>query len=113
MTADDSAPVPPSSPTQPSKPTVQPPQRPPYAPPFLWRLGSVAVVGLTGLLSRTFLLTCTAKFETHGLDGFLQLLDERKEPETRTRGLITGLVDVGLCCCSRIMLMHTSQSRII
>ena len=28
--------------------------------------------------------------EIHGLDGFLKLLDERKDVEKRTRGLITG-----------------------
>ena len=32
----------------------------------------------------------TNSTEIHGLDGFLKLLDERKDVEKRTRGLITG-----------------------
>ena len=28
--------------------------------------------------------------EVHGLDRFLRTLDRRKDPERRTRGLITG-----------------------
>lgn len=30
------------------------------------------------------------KIETHGMERFLRLLDERQEPKDRERGLITG-----------------------
>lgn len=94
MSNEDHVPVPPSSPPKPAEKTVQPPQRPPYAPPFLWRLGSAAVMGFSGVLCRSFLLACTSKLEVHGLDRFLQLLDERGDVEGRTRGLITGMLDL-------------------
>lgn len=84
------APVPPSSPPKPRSPTTQHPQRPPYAPPLLWRVGSIAVIALTGNISRLF-LTAFNRVEIQGLDGFQQLLDQRKDVEGRTRGLITGM----------------------
>ena len=83
------APSPPSSPPQPRRAQAHPPQRPPYAPPILWRLGAAAVIGVTGALSRTFLLGLNS-VEVHGLDKFTRLLDERADVEGRTRGLLTG-----------------------
>jgi monolysocardiolipin acyltransferase len=32
-----------------------------------------------------------SKVETHGMDGFLKLLDEREDVGGRERGLITGM----------------------
>ncbi|KAL9061517.1 MAG: hypothetical protein Q9162_000048 [Coniocarpon cinnabarinum] len=84
------APVPPSSPPQPQKPTVQPPEIPPYAPSFLWRLCSTVTVGAAGGASRIFLKALN-KVEVNGLDRFLRLLDERKDTEGREKGLITGV----------------------
>lgn len=55
-----------------------------------WRLGSSIVMGLTGTISRTFLLA-GQRLEVYGLDEFLVLLDGRKDVEDRERGLITGM----------------------
>lgn len=46
-------------------------------------------MGLTGMLSRTFLLA-GSRLECHGLDEFLGFLDEREDVDRRTKGLITG-----------------------
>ena len=56
-----------------------------------WRIGSSIVMGVAGALSRTFLLAGN-KLEVEGLDGFLELLDKRKDVEGRERGLITGML---------------------
>jgi monolysocardiolipin acyltransferase len=42
-----------------------------------------------GLLCKGFL--GLNKVETHGMEGFLKLLDERKDVAGRERGLITGM----------------------
>ena len=63
-----------SSPSQPSLP---------------WRVGSACIMGISGSLSR-LIMYGTNSIEVHGLDGFLKLLDERKDVEKRTRGLITS-----------------------
>lgn len=47
-------------------------------------------MGLTGTISRTFLLA-GQRLEVYGLDEFLVLLDGRKDVEDRERGLITGM----------------------
>ncbi|KAF2233515.1 acyltransferase-domain-containing protein [Viridothelium virens] len=52
------------------------------------RFASSLVIGLSGFLCRAFLYTLN-RTETHGLDRFLRLLDERKNVEGRTKGLIT------------------------
>jgi hypothetical protein len=60
-------------------------------PPSLqWRAASTLTIALTGLASKAFLtLACTK--EVHGLDGFVKVLDERKDVEGRERGLLTGI----------------------
>jgi monolysocardiolipin acyltransferase len=47
-------------------------------------------MGAVGVLCRGFLLGLS-NLETHGLDNFLELLDEREDVEGRKRGLITGM----------------------
>lgn len=61
----------------------------PSAPSWPWRAASSFTMGAVGVLCRGFLLGLS-KTEVHGLDGFLDLLDEREHVEGRTRGLITG-----------------------
>lgn len=48
-------------------------------------------MGLVGLISRSVMFGAN-KTEVHGLDGFLQLLDERSDISRRKRGLITGMI---------------------
>lgn len=60
-------------------------------PPSLsWRFGSSTVMGLMGCLTRAFMQIAN-KQDSHGLDGFLELVDRREGPEKRQRGLITGM----------------------
>lgn len=47
-------------------------------------------MGITGAISRTFLLVGN-RLEVEGLDDFLELLDKRKDVDGRERGLITGM----------------------
>ncbi|KAK8214563.1 hypothetical protein IWZ01DRAFT_500196 [Phyllosticta capitalensis] len=60
----------------------------PAAPSLPWRCGSVATMGIVGLLCRGF-LSGLSNLEVNGLDKFLRLLDERKNVDGRQRGLIT------------------------
>ena len=61
----------------------------PLEPPSLpWRMGSLLVMGLVGTTFRVVLFGAN-KTEVHGLGGFLELLDERRNIEGRQRGLIT------------------------
>ncbi len=53
-----------------------------------WRMGSSLVMGLVGTASRAAMFGAN-KTEVHGLEGFLELLDERRNIEGRQRGLIT------------------------
>jgi hypothetical protein len=62
----------------------------PASPSLPWRTSSVFTMAAVGLLSRGFLYGLS-RTETHGLDGFLKLLDERKDVEGRERGLVTGV----------------------
>lgn len=61
----------------------------PPPPSLPWRLGSAAVMGFIGTLTRTFIYGANS-METYGLEGFLKLIDERYDIEKRQRGLITG-----------------------
>ena len=61
----------------------------PSTPSRPWRYGSNIVMGVFGGLSRIW-LKAFSKTQVDGLDGFLQVLDERKDIEGRERGLITG-----------------------
>jgi monolysocardiolipin acyltransferase len=47
-------------------------------------------MGVVGMLCRGFLFALSTT-EVHGLDSFLQLLDERENVAQRERGLITGM----------------------
>ncbi|KAK7519776.1 uncharacterized protein IWZ02DRAFT_421998 [Phyllosticta citriasiana] len=60
----------------------------PVAPSLPWRCGSVATMGIVGLLCRGF-LSGLSNLEVNGMDNFLRLLDERRNVEGRERGLIT------------------------
>lgn len=62
---------------------------PPAAPSLPWRIGSSAVMGVVGALTRTFMYGLNST-ETHGLESFLEVLDKRKDVDQRERGLITG-----------------------
>ena len=62
----------------------------PSAPSAPWRAASSFTMGTVGLLCRSFLLGLS-RLETHGLDNFLELLDERANVEGREKGLITGI----------------------
>jgi len=62
----------------------------PVPPSLPWRASSATVIGLVGSITRIFMNGFNTQ-ETHGLDGFLRLLDERADPEKRQRGLITGV----------------------
>jgi len=61
----------------------------PAQPSLAWRLASTATLGGTGHLCKSFLFALN-RVQVHGLDGFLELLDERKDIQARERGLITG-----------------------
>jgi len=63
----------------------------PYEPPMLTRAISSLTLGGVGFLCRSFLFALS-RTEVHGLDNFLELLDERKDPKKRERGLITGML---------------------
>jgi monolysocardiolipin acyltransferase len=66
------------------------PEEQPEAPSAPWRAASAFTMGAVGLLCRGFLLGLSS-VETHGMDGFLKLLDEREDVGRRERGLITGM----------------------
>lgn len=46
---------------------------------------------MAGFLCRSFLYGVN-RTEAHGLDRFLDVLEERKDEKARTRGLITGML---------------------
>lgn len=60
----------------------------PYAPSLPWRAVSSTTLGMVGFLSRSFLFAFN-RTEVRGLDGFLEILDSRKDEKSRTRGLLT------------------------
>lgn len=70
-------------------PTPMRPEEQPEAPSGPWRAASAFTMGAVGLLCKGF-LNGLSKVETHGMEGFLKLLDEREDPASRQRGLITG-----------------------
>ncbi|KAK3399237.1 hypothetical protein B0T20DRAFT_392253 [Sordaria brevicollis] len=63
-------------------------QQAPHSPNLGSRIASVAIMGLTGVISRTFLYGLN-DIEVKGLDRFKALLDSREDPERRERGLLT------------------------
>lgn len=58
-------------------------------PSSLWRASSSATMFEIGALCRAFLLYANTP-EVNGLESFMELLDSRRDPSKRTRGLITG-----------------------
>ena len=62
----------------------------PLSPSLLWRASSTTVMGIIGTLTRVFMHGPNWQ-DAHGLDGFLELLDERADIDGRQRGLITGM----------------------
>lgn len=62
----------------------------PHSPNLGSRIASVMIMGLTGVISRTFLYGFN-DIEVKGLDRFKALLDSREDPERRERGLLTGV----------------------
>lgn len=63
-------------------------QQAPHSPNLGARIASIMIMGLTGVISRTFLYGFN-DIEVKGLDRFKALLDSREEPERRERGLLT------------------------
>ena len=63
-------------------------QERPNEPPLDSRIASVLTIGFVGTLARTFLYALSTT-ETHGLDKLLGIIDQRKDPTNRERGLIT------------------------
>lgn len=66
------------------------PEEQPEAPSAPWRAASTFIMGAVGLLCKGF-LSGLSKVETHGMEDFLKLLDEREDVDRRERGLITGM----------------------
>jgi monolysocardiolipin acyltransferase len=65
------------------------PEEQPEAPSVPWRAASSFVMGAVGLLCKGFL--GLNRVETHGMEEFLRLLNEREDIHGRERGLITGM----------------------
>ena len=66
------------------------PEEQPEAPSAPWRAASAFTMGAVGMLCKSF-LAGFSRVETHGMEGFLKLLDEREDVGARQRGLITGM----------------------
>ncbi|KAL6705486.1 Lyso-phosphatidylcholine acyltransferase [Coniothyrium glycines] len=64
------------------------PEEQPEAPSLPWRAASTFLMGAVGLLCKGFLGGLN-KVETHGMDDFLKLLDEREDVDARQKGLLT------------------------
>ncbi|KAI9815179.1 MAG: hypothetical protein M1826_002093 [Phylliscum demangeonii] len=67
---------------------ANPPPNHPSKPSLPWRVGSLTVMSITSLISRSVLFG-SCKTEVYGLEAFLRILDERKSTERRERGLLT------------------------
>ncbi|KAI6357568.1 hypothetical protein MCOR25_007612 [Pyricularia grisea] len=61
---------------------------PPQQPGFTWRNTSSMLIGLSVAVSKGFLYGLN-KVETIGLERFVELLDQRRDVQKRTKGLIT------------------------
>ncbi|KAH7076213.1 hypothetical protein FB567DRAFT_535715 [Paraphoma chrysanthemicola] len=64
------------------------PEEQPEAPSAPWRAASAFTMGAVGMLCKSF-LAGLSRVETHGMEGFLKLLDEREDVGARERGLLT------------------------
>jgi monolysocardiolipin acyltransferase len=83
------------------------PEEQPEAPSVPWRAASSFVMGAVGLLCKGFL--GLNRVETHGMEEFLRLLDEREDINKRERGLITGMRNTQRCSYS--WMSNTCQYR--
>ena len=63
----------------------------PTSPSLPWRVGSVMAMAFSGSISRAFLFGLN-RTQVHGLDNFLEVLEERADIDGRDRGLITGTI---------------------
>ena len=81
----------------------------PPPPSLLWRVGSTAVMGIVGTLTKAFTHGLNRQ-NAYGLDGFLELLDKRADINSRQRGLITGMQQIFFDII--LMLINGSQYRI-
>lgn len=61
----------------------------PPPPSLPWRVGSTMVMTFIGSLSR-FFMNGPNRQRVHGLEKFMDLLDDREDESARKRGLITG-----------------------
>jgi monolysocardiolipin acyltransferase len=61
----------------------------PQQPSLSMRLKSAMVMGMTGVISKCFLYAFN-RVEVTGLARFLDILDIRRDPANRQRGLLTG-----------------------
>jgi monolysocardiolipin acyltransferase len=71
-------------------------------PPSLqWHAASTATIALCAVACKAFLaLACTK--EVYGLDGFVKVLDERRDIEGRERGLLTGISPSFMLCVDEL-----------
>ena len=60
------------------------------SPSLAWRAASSLTMGVTWFLMRSFLFG-SSRTQVEGLDGFLDILDQRRDVRARDRGLITGI----------------------
>lgn len=66
------------------------------SPSLPWRAASSFAIVTVGTLSKLF-LNVASRTRVHGLEGFLNLLDERRDASKRERGLITGTYPTLAC----------------
>lgn len=83
-------------------------QYPQRRPNGLWRGTSAMVMGLTGTLSKTFLYGLN-DLEVFGLDNFMQILESRRDPSQRQRGLITGTATTPILTSSSFISSHAKS----
>ncbi|GAB1320259.1 Lyso-phosphatidylcholine acyltransferase [Madurella fahalii] len=67
---------------------MSPPAPAPQRPSLSWRVKSAIIMGMTGVISKCFLYGFN-KVEVTGLSRFLELLESRRDPARRQRGLLT------------------------
>lgn len=65
----------------------------PQGPSLSMRLKSAMIMGMTGVLSKCFLYGFN-RVEVTGLSRFLDILDSRRDPANRQRGLLTGGISI-------------------
>ncbi|KAK3997351.1 hypothetical protein QBC44DRAFT_280254 [Cladorrhinum sp. PSN332] len=71
------------------------------------RMKSSMIMGVTGLISRTFLYGFN-RVEVSGLQRFIELVDSRESPEKRQRGLLTGIQPITMFHIFSFLSNHVS-----